>query len=333
MLSISISVRDILYALALSGIFVGIMLFISGINYLIFTPLRQRRKMTQRLESTSKEHQLGARVLKAIQNEQSGPLLTALEKAVGETKIAKLKRQLLQANIYWGVGKFLCLVGILASSGFILGVIVWHTHLMGGILALAMGLGPFLYLRQKRRRKTRKFENQMPDAMELLARSLRAGHTLPSAIELVSQEVSAPLGIEMQIAYEEQRFGLSIAEALVRMLDRVDSQDLRYFVTAVLIQTETGGNLTEVMEKIGHLIRARLNFRSKVRGHTAEGRMSAIVLMVLPVVLFFILILINPHYELTLVQEELGRKFLAAGIISMLLGWYVMHKIIKSIEA
>ena len=146
----------------------------------------------------------------------------------------------------------------------------------------------------------------MPDAMELLARSLRAGHTLSGTLDLVSQEIPAPLGTEMRITYDEQKLGLSMTQAFRRMGERVASQDLRYCVTAVIIQSETGGNLAEILENIGLIIRDRLKLKGKVQGLTAEGRFSALILSLLPFVTFLALYVINRAYVMTLFHDPLG---------------------------
>ncbi len=172
----------------------------------------------------------------------------------------------------------------------------------------------------------------MPDAMELLARSLRAGHTLPSAIELLGEEMDAPMGTEMKIAYEEQKYGLSVSDSLLHIMERVESMDLKYFVSAVLIQQETGGNLAELMEKIAHVIRSRLNFKAKVRGLTATGRLSAGIMIVTPVVTFFLLLIAAPYYERILFESSIGRKVLSAGIVSATIGSLILRKLIRSVQ-
>jgi tight adherence protein B len=155
---------------------------------------------------------------------------------------------------------------------------------------------------------------------------------MSSAIEILSSEAEPPMSTEMLIAFEEQRFGISIAESLMHMVGRVDSQDLKYFVTAVLIQQETGGNLVEIINKISYVIRARLNFKLKMRALTADGRLSATILSILPVFMFVLLLILRPEYEGALIHHPLGRKLLAVGIVILLLGLYVMNKLVKSIE-
>ncbi|MFP3868793.1 MAG: type II secretion system F family protein [Desulfobacteraceae bacterium] len=327
-----ITFRDFVYILSLSGIFVGILMFTAAVYHLIVEPISQRRLKSQRLLAIRKSHLFTAQILKDDLKPEKSPLFTLLEKAIGKPLGTKLQRSLLQADIFWTPGKFLAVALLLCTMSFLLALLWVQNLLLGFGLALATGLGLLLYLKWKRARKSSQFEMQMPDAMQLLARSLRAGHTLPSAMELLSQESAPPLATEMRITFDQQRYGLSMNEALVQMADRVDSRDLKYWVTAVLIQSETGGNLTEVMDKIGQIIRERLNFKGKVRALTAEGRFSAKVLMTLPIVMFFVVLTISPEYELMLVRETIGQKLLIIGTISMLIGYYFINKIVKSVE-
>jgi tight adherence protein B len=141
-----------------------------------------------------------------------------------------------------------------------------------------------------------------------------------------------PMAAEMGIAYEEQKFGISVADALVHTLERVDSMDLNYFVAAVLIQQETGGNLAELMENIAHVIRSRLNFKAKVRGLTAMGRLSTIIMVIVPIVIFFVLMLVAHTYEKVLVETSTGRTMLMVGVVSLLIGGYLLKKLINSVE-
>ncbi len=314
-------------ALGLSGIFLAVFLGMSVFNSLLMEPLRRRRQLRQRLEGPRLE-QVQARVFKESHENSKGVALTLLGGLVNINAIKNLQNKLLQADIFWSPNNFLCLVGTVSSAGFVVGMLQGR-FVLGVIMALVCGLLPFGFLRYRRNRKAARFEAQMPDAMELLARSLRAGHTLPSSIELAGQEITPPMGSEMRLAFEEQRLGIGMPEALRHMTKRVASQDLQYFVTAVLIQTETGGNLTEVMEKIGYIIRERLKFKAKLRGLTAEGRFSALILGCLPLVMFTALYFLNRGYVMTLFEDPMGRKLLVGGIISILLGAVCMKKIIE----
>lgn len=318
---------EITYLLGLSGVFAGVFSLVSALIYLTLEPAQKRRRLAQRLQGNKRDQEVRVQIFKAYQESKESALIALLERLFGWGRIENLQRLLLQANIYLNPGTFLSLVGILACFGFLMGVSV--ANFIGGLIfGGVLGILPLGFVRWKQKRKARAFEQAMPDAMDLLARSLRAGHTLGTTMDLVSQEIPPPLGTEFRVTYEEQRLGLSLTQALRRMGDRVASQDLRYFVTAVLIQSETGGNLAEVLENIGAIIRDRLKLKGKIKALTAEGRFSALVLGFLPVLTFLVLLLLNPNYVSMLLTDPLGRKFLAAGVVSILLGALVMKKMV-----
>lgn len=329
---LGISSRELWHALSLSGLLVGIILLLLAINTFWIEPWKKRRKVSKRLEEASHKHLQQIKLLKEKLEGRSDRIAAVLG-VFPQKKISELQSQLLKADIFWDPLSFLGLTFFLGVVGIFLGIFGVQSTLSAVLLGGGLGSIPYWYLTRKKKRKALQFEALMPDAMELLARSLRAGHTLPSAIELLSSEVGAPVGTEMLIAFEEQRFGISMADSLVNMVQRVDSQDLKYFVTAVLIQQETGGNLVELVEKIGHLIRSRLNFKIKIRALTADGRLSANVLSVLPVFMFFLLLLIKPEYESLMITTPLGRKILMVGAVVLLLGILMLNKLVKSVEA
>ncbi len=267
-------------------------------------------------------------ILKNVQ-EMEGSVLEVLAKRLGALgKIENLQRSLMQADIYCRAGTFLAVVGLIMCAGFL--VAFMKAGIYAGLGAAAvLSYVPFLVVRFKKNRKTTVIEKQMPDAMELLARSLRAGHALPSSIDLASKEIANPLGTEMKTVYEEQRLGLSVAGALKRMGERVASQDLQYFVTAVMLQTETGGNLAEVMENIGHLIRERLKLKGKIQALTAEGKFSALILTLLPFLVFFALMVMNRKYIETLFTDPAGKYLMGIGILNIIAGIIWMKRIIR----
>jgi tight adherence protein B len=318
---------DFQYLLGLIGVFVGIFLLFSAVGYYVIEPMRWRRQINQRLRTNKREEAIRAQIFKAYKETQSSAILGFLNELFGWNRRNNLQAQLLQADIYLAPNTFIIIVVSLVLMGLFLGsMITKFTWSLG--LGLGLGMLPIMFLRWKKRRKTAKFEKFMPEAMELLARSLRAGHTLQATLELVSQEIPPPLGAEMRVTYEEQRLGLSTTQAFRRMSERVASRDLQIFVTAVLIQTESGGNLSEILENIGLIIRERLKLKSKIQSLTAEGRFSAIILTLLPVVTFGILIFLNPKYAMVLFTEPAGNKLLYAGIISDLMGIILIKKMI-----
>jgi len=315
------------YAVGLLGLFVGVCLLIAGINYALVEPIRKRRIINQRLQGNKREQAVRAQVFKAFQETRESMILDLAERYFGWGKVDNLQRQLLQADIYLAPQTFICIAIILAGLGFMMGWLVGSWAWSLG-LSFLLGILPIMFLRWKRKRKTLKIERFMPDAMELLARSLKAGHTLQGTLDLVSQEIPPPLGTEMRITFEEQKLGLSMPQAFRRMGDRVASQDLRFFVTAVIIQTETGGNLSEILENIGLIIRDRLKLKGKVKGLTAEGRFSALILSLLPFVTFLALYVINREYVMVLFRDPLGLHFLTVAIISISIGIFVMKRMV-----
>jgi tight adherence protein B len=318
---------EIQYALGLLGLFIGICLLIAGINYGLLEPLRQRRLINQRLKGSKREQDVRAQIFKAYQETKESLVLKLADRLFGWGKAENLQRQLLQADIYISPNAFICIIIALALAGFLIGSMVGSLIWSLG-LSLLLGMLPVITLRWKRKRKTLKIEKHMPEAMELIARSLRAGHTLQGTLELVSQEIPKPLGTEMRITYEEQRLGLSMMQAFRRMGERVASQDLRYFVTAVLIQAETGGNLSEVLDNIGLIIRDRLKLKGKVQGLTAEGRFSALILTLLPFVTFGAFYFLNREYALMLFRDPMGIKLLTGGMVSITFGVLVMKRMV-----
>jgi tight adherence protein B len=296
---------------------------------MVMEPYLKRSMVKKRMRMQKREEEFRAKIFKAFQESRNrnSPVTSLVGKLTGWGRVENLERQLIQADLHIPPGVFILASALMGAVGFLLGGRLLD-GLWSWLVAAVMGCLPISILRWKKRRKTAKFEEQMPEAMELLARSLRAGHTLPATMELVAQEIPRPLGEEMRITYEEQRLGLSIAQALRRMGERVASQDLRYFVTAVLVQNETGGNLAEILDNIGSLMRERMKLRGKVRSLTAEGRFSALVLMVLPVVTFLALYVMNRKYIMLLFTDSLGKKMLAAAALSMAIGAWVMKKMV-----
>jgi tight adherence protein B len=323
---VNLTDRDIWYALGLSAVFVFGYLIITLLRHLMIAPLRKRRQLKQRVWEIQQQDLVRAKIFKVPEEEKS--LFVGLLKKVGaQARIENLQRMLLQADMSWSPAVFLSISALFALTGLYLGYFL-KGPLEGGVLAVLLGLIPFILLRIKKNRKSRLVEAQMPDVMELLARSLRAGHTLPSAIELASLDTSPPLGRELRLAYEEQRLGISMADALSHMAERVDSADLHYFVTAIMIQAETGGNLAEIMEQIGQLIRDRLRFKAKVRVLSAEGKMSATVISLAPFALFLFMYAVKRDYIMTLFHEPLGHKLMIGALISMAIGILILKKIV-----
>lgn len=195
---------------------------------------------------------------------------------------------------------------------------------LGGIIGFSL---PWGWLAFRRSRRFKKFEKQLPDALELMSRALRSGHSLASGLSVVASEMPAPISTEFHNAYEEQNLGIPIDKALLNMLDRIPNVDLQFFVTAVAIQRQAGGDLAEILNKISGLVRERFKILGQVKALTGEGRISGIVLMALPIALFFAVYYLNPDYVMVLFEHEDGRKMMTGAIIMQIIGAFVIRKI------
>jgi tight adherence protein B len=197
-------------------------------------------------------------------------------------------------------------------------------------LAAAVGAAlPFLLLIRARSRRMRQFEEQFPEALDLLARALRAGHAFQTAMGMVGDELKEPVGPEFKKTFDQQNFGLPLRDSLHQLSERVPLLDVRFFVTAVLIQRETGGNLSEILDNLAHVVRERFKILRQVRTHTAHGRFTAIVLLALPPFLAAALTFIAPDHMELLFRHEMGQMILLIAIVMQAIGFVWIRKVIK----
>lgn len=234
-----------------------------------------------------------------------------------------------QADTALTPSRFFAISAGMGFSGMLLatyaGLKVYLAPFAGAMLAAV----PLLWLLFRRKRRLKKFGAQLPDALELMSRALRAGHSLAAGFDLVQHEMAAPIGTEFGRVFEEQNLGISLEEALEGLSDRVPNLDLKFFATAVILQRQTGGDLAEILDKIGHLVRERFKIMGQIQALTGEGRLSGVVLLALPPVLFLVVLKMNPNYVMLLFTDPMGKKMLAGGIVMQLLGALAIRKIIN----
>lgn len=197
------------------------------------------------------------------------------------------------------------------------------------LVAIACCSLPLLWMMFRRSSRLNKFSVQLPEAMALIARALRSGHSLASGLKVVCDEMQPPVSKEFSASYEEQNLGVPLDQALRNMCKRVPNLDFRFFTTAVAIQRQAGGDLAEILDKIAHVTRERQKLLGQVQALTGEGRISGIVLMILPVALFLCVWKMNPDYILLLFTDELGRKMISGAIVLQIIGAYSIKKIIQ----
>ena len=203
-----------------------------------------------------------------------------------------------------------------------------------GMLAIALPIGaagafaPFLFLIFLRSRRTKKFNEVLPDAMDLMSRALRAGHSLSSSIEVIAVQSPEPLGGEFALCFQQQKYGVPFREAILTVGERVPSDDLQFFITAMLVQKETGGDLTEILDRTTRLIRERIRIQGEIMTHTAQGRLTGWILSLMPVGMLVLLNLLSPGYSHPLFHTPIGQKLLIASGVAILIGGYIISRIV-----
>ncbi len=243
--------------------------------------------------------------------------------------LVRLDRLLQQANLKYPLGFFILLSLLLMAVAFYATSLFTRSYLIALGVALGVGYFPLVYVRMKKRERMQKLEQQLPEGLDFLARALKAGHAFTGSMRLATENFEEPLGTEFERTLDEINFGISTDEALKNLLERLDSQDMRYFVVSVILQRETGGNLAEVMESISHIIRERFKFRDKVRVLSAEGKFSAVLLCVLPFLILGYLAIVNPTYLTVLFKESVGQALAISSAFLMGFGIFLMRKTIK----
>lgn len=243
--------------------------------------------------------------------------------------VQRLETLVKQTNTSHAPAVYLLLAALLGVTGFLAGRLTLANTAMGFLCGLGSCLLPFVWLIAKKNLRMKKFDLQLPDALDLIARSLKAGHSFSSGLKLAAENFPDPLGSEFQITINEINFGLPVAEALKNLGKRIDSSDLHFFIIATILQRETGGNLAEITQRIAALIRERFKFEDKVRVLGAEGKLSAAILIVLPFIMFFVILKLSPEYVEVLVKDPIGRKAGYAAVVMMLTGIVVIMRMIR----
>jgi len=240
----------------------------------------------------------------------------------------RLRTLLYQANLNWTAGGLIFMVVALFFIPAY--IIIWkfNSVIFGLLIGAALGFAPLGWVLIKRGRRFKSFQEELPEALDLMVSALRAGHSLIAAMGLVARECPDPVGGEVRICFDEQNYGLELKTALDNMIQRVPLQDLRIVATAIMIQKESGGNLAEVLDKTAHVIRERFRLKRQVMVHTAQGRMTGVVLSLLPPVLGFLLYTVNPDMVSLLWKREIGRMLLWIAAGMTVVGGLIIKKIV-----
>jgi len=240
----------------------------------------------------------------------------------------RLQNLIDQANLSITVGQLVLFMLIVGGLGSLLSLQSSLPFIMMPCFLLFSSL-PLVYVFYCRRKRLKLFMQQFPDALDMMVSTLRAGHAFGRALQMVATEAPDPIGMEFRKTFEEQNLGLPMKEALVNLTQRIGSVDLKLFVTAVLIQRESGGNLTEILTKISQTIRARFKLLGQIKVFTTQGRFSGFIIGSLPMGLGVIVFLLNPGYIMLLFREPLGRFMVAAALTLQTIGFFVIRKIVR----
>jgi tight adherence protein B len=315
--------------LAPALVFFGVAGLVMGVYFgamWLFSTL-EGRKLARRLREVGESSDAPDAAL--VMDRPEGPL-PQLDDLVNRTAAgSRLSRLIEQSGIRTTPSAMLVMSlfsGVLAAAIAALFV----RHPLAPIVAGPIGLVlPFAWLVHRRSSRFRKFEEQFPEALDLLSRAIRAGHAFQTALGMVGDELTEPVGPEFKKTFERQNFGLPLRDAMDELSDRVTILDVRFFVTAVAIQRETGGNLAEILDNLAHVVRERFKIRRQVRVHTAHGRFTGYVLLALPAGLGVVLSFLSPEHMRLLFQERMGQIMLVAAMVMQTVGFIWIRQVIK----
>jgi tight adherence protein B len=292
--------------------------------------LIQRRRLDARLQELSAQPEKEAESQGGLVKVATEGPLPALDRAIGgTTRGSSFGRWIEQAGVKASIsGVILIALGLGGLLAFIVAAVSGSPWgwLVGGAIGFAL---PFVVLNVKRKRRMRLFEEQFPEGLDLISRALKAGHAFATGLKMVADEMPEPVGPEFRKTFDEQNFGLPMKDALENLTLRMPLLDVRFFATAVLIQRETGGNLSEILENLAHVVRERFKILRQVRVYTAHGRFTGYVLLALPAVLCIALSFINPDHMNLLFRHHMGQMLLIAALVLQMIGYIWIRQVIK----
>ena len=308
----------------------SVFICVSGLIFAATTLLnKDDGQINDRLESLTMNKGRGAKSADAPGSLLKSPLddmPNQVEQFV--SRFLNLSAFIEQSGVKLSISKFVFMSLGLGVAASVIYVVLSPIKSITPAVFLVGAVIPFVFVWFKRRMRMKKFGAQLPEALDLICQALRAGQSLPAGIQLVGQQMDEPLGPEFHRAFEQQNLGVSLEGSLKLMLERTPNLDLQFFVTSVILQRQTGGDLAEILDKIGRLIRERFQIWGQIQALTGEGRLSGIVLLALPPALFLMMLRLNYDYITMLFTDPLGQKMLLFGIVMQILGAISIKKII-----
>jgi tight adherence protein B len=290
----------------------------------------QARLIKERLANERKAPELAAEEELALLRDEQLSQIPALDTLLRRSaRVTDIQKMLAQAGMSLRAGNFLGLSALAGVAATILAYafskrieVAWVALLVGFVL-------PYSYVSFRRNKRFEKFEELFPEAIDTLARAVRAGHAFTTALEMITDEVAEPVASEFRQLYEEQKFGMPVRDALINLTERMPLVDLKFFVTAVMLQRETGGNLAEILDNLSYVIRERFKIQRQVRVYTAQGRLTMALLMGMPPIIITVMLVLNPTFIRPLFSDPIGHTLLVAGITLQTVGYFVIRKIIR----
>jgi tight adherence protein B len=302
--------------------------------FAVFSIFDQRsaraRLIRERLAEQRKAPERTAEEELALMRDEQLSKIPALDNLLRRSaRVEAIQKTLSQAGLSIRAGNFLgvCLLAAVGAAilTFILSrrvEIAWAAMLVGFFL-------PYSYASMKRQKRFAKFDELFPEAIDTLARAVRAGHAFTTALEMITNEVNEPVASEFRQLYEEQKFGMPVRDALLNLTERMPSVDVKFFVTAVMLQRETGGNLAEILDNLSYVIRERFKIQRQVRVYTAQGRLTMGLLMGMPPIIVVVMMALNPGFIRPLFSDPIGHTLLVGGITLQTVGYFVIRRIIR----
>jgi tight adherence protein B len=316
-------------------VFVLVALLVFAVGSFLDQRSSQARMLRDRLASVQKAEQQTSEELALLRDEMMSKI-PALDSLLRRSeRMANFQIFLEQADLKVRAGNILVLCVVSAIVVGVVGYLVAGSLppnqallfvLVGVILGATL---PYSYASYRRTKRFQKFEELFPNAIDTLARAVRAGHAFTTALELIANEIAEPIASEFRKLFEEQKFGLPVRDALMNLAGRVPLVDVKFFVTAVMLQRETGGNLAEILDNLSYVIRERFKIMRQVRVYTAQGRLTMLLLMGLPPIIVVLMLITNPAFIRPLFADPIGHTLVVAGIVLQTIGYFVIRKIIQ----
>ena len=309
------------------GIFLSIILLVEGAYFFYHQYVSpQSRNLKRRLRGGAARPKEGIEALEILRQRKLSDLPWLNDILSTMSNLGGLEKILQQANSQMPLGVFLLVSVVMGVGGMVVAAFMDYPLLVACGVGLVCLMVPLIKIKMQRKARFKQFERQLPEALDLMARALRAGHAFSVGMKMVGDEFPDPIGPEFSRTVEEISFGIDVPEAMNNLNERVISTDLKFFITALVVQRETGGNLAEIIEAISRLIRQRFELLGRVKALSAEGRLSGIVLFVMPFVMGGVLWWMNEDYMRLLIEDDLGLMMLGAAGLLMLFGAVIMKK-------